>query len=165
MLGSGFISLHFVEPILTYNHPPSISDCCNKEFSWIDNDLCAARSEGNAVDKYWPDQINGKCVKDSVEQAKDLSVPLFDTPEACCKERMSWVLHEKCVAEADGGSFNYQGTNKYYVQSGKCVKDCEAGSGTDCGGFATQWDPLSESKSACCNERLWWDELSDCLAA
>ena len=76
---------------------------------------------------------------------------------------MSWVLFEKCVAQADGGSFSYTGTDKYYVKSGKCVKDCEAGSGTDCGGLAAQWDPRSDSKTACCKERLWWDELSNCL--
>lgn len=139
------------------------SDCCTAEFSWIDNDLCAARSEGSTTEKYWPDQINGRCIKDSITQAEDLSVTLFDSAEVCCKEEMSWVLLEKCVAEADGGSFSYTGTDKYYVKGGECVKDCE-GSGTDCGGFATQWDPKEDSKSACCSKRLWWVGESDCLA-
>jgi hypothetical protein len=142
------------------------SDCCNEEFSWIDNGLCAARSEGNAVEQYWPDQMNGKCVKDSVEQAKDLSVPLFDTAEACCKERMSWVLLEKCVVEADGGTFSPQGTGKYYVKGNECVKDCEAGSGTDCGGLAEPgWeeDSLVDTKSACCSTNLSWQTPSECL--
>ena len=146
------------------NYPHS--SCCDEEYSWIDSDLCAARSELTPLNKYWPDQQNGKCVKDSDEEAGDLSVPLFDTAEACCKERMNWVSLAKCVAESDGSTLALQGSGKYYVKNNKCVKDCAEGTGTDCGGLAETWEEITfaPSKSICCSTSLWWVERDECLA-
>ena len=91
-------------------------------------------------------------------------MPVFDTAEECCKEKMSWVALDKCVALATGAPLTQLGSDKYYVKNGECVKDCDSGNGGDCGGLAEIWDHLSDSKSICCSTFLWYLEKDECLA-
>ena len=91
-------------------------------------------------------------------------MPVFDTAEDCCKEKMSWVALDKCVALATGVPLTQLGSDKYYVKNGECVKDCDSGNGGDCGGLAENWDHLSDSKSICCSTFLWYVEKDECLA-
>ncbi|KAL7526462.1 hypothetical protein ACHAXR_003615 [Thalassiosira sp. AJA248-18] len=136
--------------------------CCAAEFDWIENELCAVRSRGTVSDKYWPDQDNSKCVKDSVTPATDLDVPLFDTAEACCTARIGWEALPNCIADAEG--VPAQGTGKFYIDwvLEMCVKDCEVGTGSGCGGIAEKFEELHESASSCCDEIPWIDR-NDCL--
>jgi len=82
----------------------SASACCAAEVEWVENELCVTRSNVAAIDKYWPDQISGLCVKDSVTPTQDLSVQLFDTAEDCCAASIWWIFEATCVAASTGGA-------------------------------------------------------------
>jgi len=84
--------------------------CCDAHFHWIEDELCAARSDGRTVDKYYPDYIS-KCIRDNETQAEDLSVPIYDTAEACCTAHIDWISLSECVGNARG--VTAQGTGHY----------------------------------------------------
>lgn len=137
-------------------------ECCSKEYQWIETELCTVRTNLNTTDKYWPDQANGKCWKDSTKPATDLSVALYDTPEDCCKKGNGWQTLAECITE--GNAAAAQGTGKYFVDwnKEKCLKDCDTAIGSDCGGRAKAWDALYDSASVCCKQ-LHWIPREDCL--
>lgn len=139
--------------------------CCSTEHSWIEEELCAARSRGSGVEMFWADQANSKCVKDSETKAKDLSVRLFETAEACCSGLIGWISLAQCTADANGLTLSERGSGKYYVewQLEKCAKECQGPA--PCGkidpaGVGSFYDTLSE----CC-EQLHWIERNECVLA
>ena len=79
----------------------STAACCAAEFQWMDGELCSGRSSGLLSYKYWPDYVNSKCSND-LGNLSDLSVPMFDTVEACCSSKISWMAVEKCIAISTG---------------------------------------------------------------
>jgi len=74
----------------------SATACCAEHFDWIENELCAARSDATPIEKYWPDKAKSKCFKDSETPATDLSVSLYTTAKECCSE-IPWVNLSDCV--------------------------------------------------------------------
>lgn len=132
----------------------SLETCCAAEFGWITRGLCVSRSNSTVTEKYWPDKVNSKCVKDSETAAKDLSVQLFVTAEECCDTSITWERSVACIATSTGEIA--QGTSNYFVDwtSRKCVQDCEGGA--PCGGIAKKWDILYTSARKCCGS-LWND--------
>jgi len=139
----------------------SAEACCDSEYEWIETELCARRSTKTLIEKYWPDQTNSKCVKDSETPADDLSVSLFDTIEACCTADIYWLSKAACVAATNENATaaTPQGSGKYYIDwiHEKCVMD----DGAD-GIVAGAWDELFDDVIACCNE-IPWIERQDCV--
>ena len=133
----------------------SAEDCCSTEYDWIETELCAARSTQTAIDKYWPDQINGKCIKDSETPAEDLSVSLFNSTVECCTASISWLPKAACVAASGDTATAAQGSGKFFIDwvYERCAKDCEGSA--PCGGLAQSWDDLYEAESACCDMIPW----------
>eukprot|EP00956_Cyclotella_meneghiniana_P006259 scaffold8187_cov42-Cyclotella_meneghiniana.AAC.5 len=108
-------------------------DCCTREYDWIDNDLCAARSTHSTLNKYWADKRNDKCEADSAE----------------------------CLS-VSGMDMTGLGIYKYYVDfvNEQCSQDCEGPA--PCGGLKKQWNILYGSEDECC-EQLWWIAKRDCV--
>lgn len=138
-------------------------DCCAHEYSWIDNELCAARSTHSILNKYWADKTNAKCEDDSVVPTEDLSTTLYDSIEACCSEGLSWLSNTACLA-ASGINTTNLGSNKFYVDfpNEQCAKDCIGAA--PCGGPAQQWDLLYDTEDDCCAQ-LSWIPKKDCIKA
>ena len=136
----------------------SASECCATHFTWIENDLCDARSNGLAVEKWYPDKAKSICVKDSETRAEDLSVSLFDTVVACCTT-MSGISEASCTAKSTGEPL--QGSNKYFVDwtKNKCAKECEGPA--PCGGGAS--GQLYDTASACCDQISSWVLREKCI--
>ena len=133
----------------------SAEACCSSEYVWIDVELCAARSTQTAIGKYWPDMINGKCVKDSELPTNNLSVPLFNSTTECCTSGIFWLSEEACAAASGINVTMVKGSNKFYVDwvNEHCVKDCNGSA--PCGGLAQTWDILYDSESDCCASIPW----------
>jgi len=147
--------------------------CCAKKFSFMDGDLCEARSVGNYTNLYYMDYTTegDKCTKDcdpaSADPAcggspGDLSVKLFADATSCCSEKLGWADQAQCVAESNGVAYN--GTESYYIDWSvtKCAKDCEGAA--PCGGLADKWMTTYASAADCCAVLKWVDP-NECLIA
>jgi len=128
----------------------STAACCADHFDWIENELCDARSNGLAVEKWWPDMSNSICVKDSETRAEDLSVSLYDTVEACCAI-INWSSDASCKAKSTGEAL--QGSGKYFIDwvKNKCAEECVGP--PPCGGVAS--GQVYDTADACCDEIPW----------
>jgi hypothetical protein len=137
----------------------SVEACCSAEFGWMTKDICTTRSSKTTTDKYWPDQINGRCFKDADKPAKDLGIPLFSSASECCLTSIGWISEATCVS-ASGISAN--GTDKFFLhwQSEQCVKDCVGPA--PCKGLAQSWDRLYQTETLCCN-MIPWTAREDCM--
>ena len=93
----------------------SSTACCAAEFNWIDNELCARRSDGMFSEKFWPDYSSNRCAKDSETPTEDLDVHMFNTAEACCSAKFYWIAAQTCVAASTGVSVALQGSNEFFV--------------------------------------------------
>ena len=136
-------------------------DCCAHEYSWIDKELCAARSTHSTLNKFWADKTNAKCEDDSVVPTEDLSMALYDSIEDCCLHGLSWLSKGACFS-ASGMDMTELGSNKYYIDyvNEHCVQDCDCPS--PCGGLTQHWDILYDNADQCC-DNIWWVSKSDCL--
>ena len=86
---------------------------------------------------------------------------MHSSKEECCTTFFNWDIN---TCNGNGGSDPNSGaTNKWYLvwdAPFKCKQDCV---GTEpCGGRATSWDQLFETRSACCADKASWNEI-DCL--
>ena len=135
-------------------------ECCLFEYNWIDNGLCAARTTRDPNSKYWADK-SGKCYQDSVVPTEDLSVELYDSIEDCCAFGLSWLSPRACLA-ASGIAVTGLGSSSFYVQSEKCVKDCEGAA--PCGGLAEKSNFKFNTEDECC-ARLPWVARDECVLA
>ena len=129
-------------------------ECCSHEYSWIDNELCAARSTHSTLNKYWADMTNAKCENDSVVPTDDLSTAMYDSIETCCSEGLSWLSETACFA-GSGVDLTGLGTNKFYIDfaNQQCAKDCVGAA--PCGGLAEQWNILYGTEDECCAQLSW----------
>eukprot|EP00956_Cyclotella_meneghiniana_P020497 scaffold36305_cov35-Cyclotella_meneghiniana.AAC.8 len=139
--------------------------CCAHEYSWIDKELCAARSthSHSTLNKFWADKTKSKCEDDSVVPAEDLSTALYDSIEDCCFYGLSWLSKGACFS-ASGMDLTGLGSNKYYIDfvNEKCAKDCVGVA--PCGGLAQQWKILYNTEDDCCAD-LSWIPMKDCIKA
>jgi len=135
--------------------------CCTAEYNWMDNVLCAARSDQLPLKKYWPDMTKGKCFKDSEVATRGLDVPIFDSIYDCCNSGIFWLGESSCLMASGNAELAVTGSNKFYVDwvIEKCVQDCEGAA--PCGGLAKSWDFLYNSVSECCS-KLTWVTSHDC---
>jgi hypothetical protein len=87
----------------------------------------------------------------------------FTTIAECCREELSYVAENVCVAESNGQIPT--GTSKWYVNwdSQNCVQDCVDSSNPDCGGLAAGWVSLFASQGECCEDSFTVDYRGDCL--
>ena len=137
-------------------------DCCAHEYSWIDKELCAARSTHSTLNKFWADKTNAKCEDDSVVPTEDLSMALYDSIEDCCLRGLSWLSKGACFS-ASGMDLTGLGSNKYYIDYVKeqCIQDCDGPA--PCGGvLKDQWKTLFHTGDECCAQ-ISWIPKSDCL--
>lgn len=148
----------------------TLEACCKDRFGYVDVNLCTAMSNGSGhTNKFYPDQGAGICHQDCTGAAPcngsptDLSVPLYDTAEACCKSSVGWAKAEVCQQLPVAT----QGTNEWYVDwsKNKCVKNCDTSVGGSCGGLAESYNQLYSSASLCCSQSsaMSWMEESDCI--
>lgn len=87
------------------------------------------------------------------------SMWIFDTLNECCDRHYKYN-------EAGCKGTSTSGTEKWYVVWGNpavCVKDCEEGTGTGCGGLAMSWDTKYASQRECCSTRVSFG-FRDCMA-
>ena len=137
----------------------SAEDCCSAEYSWIDTELCNARTAHASSSKYWADK-SGKCYQDSIVATIDLSVELYDSIEDCCAFGVSWLSEAVCLAASV--AVTGLGSSSFYVQNEKCVKDCEGAA--PCGGLAESWNIKYGSEAQCCAS-IPWVAKQECVLA
>ena len=127
----------------------------------IENELCADRSALRDNDKYWADE-NGGCFQDYQTRSPLLDVQLFNTIEDCCAFGNAWLSQEECFAASQlQEDVSVLGSDSYYVQDDKCVKDCIGEA--PCGGLAQKTDVTYATPVACCS-RLPWIPREDCVS-
>jgi len=128
-------------------------ECCSAHFNWIENELCAARSDRIALNKYWPDKSRSKCILDSETPAKDLSISIYNSIADCCSEGIHWLSAAEC-STASGNTTAPVASNMFFVKWDfmrfRCVQDCEGDA--PCGGVgqAQPWDELYDTARECC---------------
>lgn len=138
-------------------------ECCSTEYGWMENELCAARSDQVDVEKYWPDKATSKCVLDSEVPAEDLSISIYDSIAECCTQGVHWLSESECLT-ASGNSTAVVASNMYFVdwEHEHCIQDCE---GTPpCGGLGRVqlWDETYDSAQSCC-DMIPWIPRKECL--
>lgn len=149
--------------------------CCSAKFNWVNAELCLVRSSsGGAANahtgKFYADQqakmCKGDCPTSSGApcggQPTDFSEPLFDTITQCCDTRLSWQTQHVCEQTPAAAA----GTDEWWINwtKNKCVKNCEVGSGTSCGGLAESWDAKYSSSGTCCQQPAFaWTTLDNCV--
>jgi len=134
----------------------SVEDCCSSEYGWMQNELCATRSNKTTTDKYWPDETNGRCFRDSETPAKDLGKLLFNSAGECCLTSIWWLSEAVCLAasgDAATASATVSGTGKFYIlwEEEQCAKD-------EKDTLAKTWDDLYDTESECCDKMPWVDQ-------
>lgn len=149
-------------------------ECCSKNLSWVDGDLCASKSFGIPSEKWFsPDGgLDFRCAKDCgpAELAEPYcadakphdSAVLFDSVEDCCSGSLWWVDSDSCIARTTGGY-----TNGWYVDYAglKCVKDCDASASPECAGTPEDFSAkLFADSAACCASALGWMDQMACVA-
>jgi len=152
--------------------------CCKGKLGYINEHLCAARSNAAGSghsNKFYPDQGENVCKQDCATTSggacagapTDLSIPLYDTAEACCKGSVGWVDSDSCQQISSSGSV--AGTDKYHVDysNNKCVKDCAVDAADpDCDGIVENKADvqLFDTRDLCCKEKLGWINEHLCAA-
>jgi hypothetical protein len=142
-------------------------ECCQNEFSWLTSELCVGKSEQTFTNKFYVNPDYSKCLKDCDTATpgcggspEDLGVALFDTAQACCGAKLSWIKPlSLCVNDANGITSPAVGSGDWYVDWNlhKCVKDCPKGSSdSKCGGLVEgSWVVTHGTSTACCSTISW----------
>jgi hypothetical protein len=152
-----------------------VDDCCKAKFGWVDTDLCARLSVGEHTSLFYVDYQDNSCKQDCPTGTADtncggippdMSVQLFQTAETCCAAKLSYINQDLCKCKSEtGAACPASGNEKWYVdwQVSKCVKNCEKGGDTECGGLAETWEPADYSDwQSCCGDKLSWMKSEEC---
>ena len=140
--------------------------CCAAKFGWFQPELCLAlvESGGEATNtgKWEANYMEEMCTQDCpVSSAsplcggtpKDLSQPLYDSMEECCKQKFSW-MGDSCMCKADPAlAVCVEAATKWYAsdkENGKCKRNCDT-SDDECGGLAEPTQLLFDSAKECCD--------------
>ncbi len=138
-------------------------ECCSDEYDWMENELCAARTDQVDVNKYWPDKTNSKCILDSQTPATDLSISIYNSTAECCSEGVYWLSEAECLT-ASGDETALVASNKYWIDwtRERCFQDCEGAA--PCAGLGNvhDWDETYDTAESCCDE-ISWIPREDCL--
>ena len=92
---------------------------------------------------------------------------IFATPEECCQTKLGWLNLEACDATSQNIEFF---SDKFYPDyvGLKCAQDCDIAAGSPCKGNPPASTGASahhfESAQTCCEERLGWIDLDECIA-
>lgn len=158
---------------------PSLESCCDQYYGWAKTQCMidgGANAAAYVTGHYYVDWESSSCKQDCVKDTPGKNCgglkqgwqETYEDAEDCCNERLFWVNEKACVASSKGQAIADAdlGSESYYVNwlTSTCVKDCvkNASSDADCGGLAKHWDEKYDSKSECCNERLWYVETDKC---
>jgi len=137
--------------------------CCSEHHEWMNPVLCAARSDVQPLDMWWPDKINSLCVHDIVTPTEELSIQVYNSTALCCSEAINWLSVADCRARS-GDTTILAATNMYYVDWGRerCVQDCEGDAPCVGLGEAQPWDERYATASECC-AMLDWIPRRECF--
>lgn len=143
----------------------SLQSCCAEMLGHQDNRLCVQDSIDGGQDHYtylW--YVNARsqtCERDcpralDPEQCDghpyDITVTIYDNPETCCKERLSWLDPDKCVEEAfpsaAGRKFIDDSNPWFFTTNEEC---CEA---------HFLWDQECFNPPVDDEETLWYPDCS-----
>jgi len=158
----------------------TIDACCEANSS-VDYAYCISRSSDDYTDGWLVSWKESLCVQDcdpgaggtpcSPTEHQDPYLKIFETPEQCCEETLSWIDSERCIAASSGTPPAPVYTDKFYVDwhGMKCSKDCDdqknglpcMGSPPASSGFPTQFFLTAE---ACCEGKLHWIDIDNCVA-
>lgn len=152
------------------------ASCCDAKFSWMDSDLCQAKTVGASTGLWWVDYHSNTCKQDcpALENSPcggsppDLSMQLFEDPMECCTSKLGWTQVDACVsASATGMPAISTGTDKFYAnyELGHCVKDCEVDpADPECTGIleSTAGLQMFDDNAACCAGLFPWIDPDLC---
>jgi len=147
----------------------TLSDCCEKHFSYKLADCKGSTTTSTNVGKFYPDWEGQTKVCWENTSASPAPLTLTDayfykTLDECCEMHFSW--NEDNCKRGGSSAATATGTDKWYVKwsDGTCLKDCAVG-GTDCGGFAGYYESnnLHDTKAKCCSTHLSY-AYKKCLA-
>ena len=110
---------------------------------------------------FYPDweAHSGTCLQDGNQPVymKNTEAWLFGSLKECCDRYYGGWKKNKCM--------NIKGSGLGYVShmGGKCVTDCDSGSGGTCGGLANLFsDNLFTDPRSCCGSELPWAFIEFC---
>jgi len=108
-----------------------------------------------AAKVYYPDweHHSGTCLNDGNEPTymKQTQAWLFDNLEECCNQHFGGWNQNKCMHPGGSGLWYLSHVN------GKCVTDCDEGTGITCGGLANlESTDLFTDPMKCCETKLPW---------
>jgi hypothetical protein len=131
-------------------------ECCKKFYEWNFYECTGTKPQSSGG--YYPDWTGASssattCLNDGKEPKYMFNSPtwyLSSTLKECCERHFHWALND-CMGT------QVVGTGKWYVkyESETCVQDCTGGS--NCGGIAESWLELFDSKNACCDAKMWYN--------
>lgn len=132
-----------------------LEDCCSVNFSYTMKGCLASGNSYVGSRKYYPDwngQDETSCKIDDAsspapEYMHQSGEWFFDDIEKYCEHHFSF--NKGGCMRSSGEPSSDVGSNKWYVDWAifRCVKNCESGSSSKCGGFAGNWDILYKSQS------------------
>jgi hypothetical protein len=160
----------------------TLDACCDQYYAWNKIGCMSEYAQANLIsgssgsssfvdpttDLYYPDWGGtNTCINDGDAPAymkKESDFWMYSTLEGCCKAYYPWdPEYPACL----GGSsvLTQAPVEGWYVQWNdyKCVKNCEVGTDTSCGGIRKKWNVLHDTKEKCCDEHLWWI-VKDCIS-
>lgn len=166
----------------------TLEACCAQYYGWTKKECLI---EGGKVaaesGKFYVNYEKKHCVQDCLNDGKTKMaagicnnpgglvfswMTLYDTAEACCKDKLFWVPLEECIATSSGGSLTpitYVGSSGWYMASdGKdCVQDCNENSGPQCVPTKGKWEHKYTTSTACCKAKFDWlmDDRDVCKTA
>jgi hypothetical protein len=135
-------------------------ECCEKFYGWKYYECTGTKPPSSGG--YYPDWIGASsspytCLNDGKEPLYMLNSPawyLSSTLKECCETHFRFAFKE-CMGTQDVG------TGNWYVKwdSNTCAQDCTIGaSNSNCGGIAGSWEEFFDSKEACCDSKLSWND-------
>lgn len=153
--------------------PAGVGECCSEGLSLekhVNPSYCKARTMGVVSRKWFVNYAERLCHQDCKDEADpscavntDSATTYYDTNEECCASKLGYVNQARCLA--DSAHVPYEGSNDYFVnyRDSKCVRDCPASHGGNCGGVVQDSSTsLHGNVTACCESKLSYVDLGLC---
>ena len=147
----------------------TIEECCAAALPWVTSYYCESRSNED-YSNLWYVQYPTLCVKDCESgpgcvPLQDSSVKLYDTSLNCCEEKLNWLDSASCDARSNGLELF---SDLFYVdyKNNVCKQDCSETDPLPCGGNPSESNsPLYDTLEECCETKLQWNNLDECVAS
>ncbi len=138
----------------------SLEECCTAYYSWAFDECMvlggAEDSQSSGLEDFYVDYYSNSCKQSCMEKDSTDSkncggiaakwMQLFKTADDCCSTKLFWLDRSTCVAASTKSDINEEdkGSKDWYVdwEMYKCVRDCVKGTGSNCGGLASNWDDV-----------------------